>query len=108
MKVTYQDEYPAVNIMDIGSPGEFYKAFGIKATHWAYEEERRVFKEKKNRGPGVYKFEPELLKGVILGARITPENEARVRSWIQHYPTPICIYKAKLNEKLFMLDIEAE
>jgi hypothetical protein len=106
-KVKYQEEYPIVNVMELGNAKEFLKALTTKASHWGYEKERRVIRTDREGGPGIYKFDPRLLKGVILGVRISAENEKRIRTWIDQYPTRIKLYRAKLNDKFFALDVES-
>ncbi len=34
LKVIYQEEYPVVNVMDMGNPDEFRKAVLTKSNHW--------------------------------------------------------------------------
>jgi hypothetical protein len=104
-KVIYQEDYPTVNIMDIGKAEEFRKALLTKSTHWKYEEERRILKTKQEGGPGHYQFSPELLTGVILGTLMSDRNKEIVMSWIQGYPTRIALYQAKLNDRRYQLDI---
>lgn len=58
-----------------------------KAKFWAYEEEWRVFE--LNHGPGVYRFPPELLTGVILGCCMPDDDRQQVRKWaLQRRPQP--------------------
>lgn len=105
-KVKYQEEYPVVNVMELDNAKEFLKALTTKASHWNYEKERRVIRTDIEGGPGIYDFDPKLLKGVILGVRTSSENEKRIRGWIDQYPTPVKLYRAKLNDKFFSLDVE--
>lgn len=104
-KVIYQEDYPTVNIMDIGKAEEFRKALLTKSTRWRYEEERRILKTKQEGGPGYYQFSPELLTGVILGALVSNRDKEILMNWIGGYPTRIALYQAKLNERRYQLDI---
>lgn len=104
-KVTYQKECPPVDAMDLEKQTEFLKALCVKSDHWSYEKERRVIRTEQEGGSGYYKFTPELLKGVILGARIQEESKRKIFEWVKKYPTQINLYQAKLNELEFKLDI---
>jgi len=104
-KVIYQEEYPVVNIMDMGKAEEFRKALLTKSAHWEYEQERRVLKMKNEGGPGHYPFAPGLLKGVILGALMTTEDRGTLLHWIETYPTEVSIHQAVLNGSRYQLDI---
>ena len=105
LKIEYQEKYPEVNYLDIKNIHQYRKAFGIKSQHWSYEEERRIIKAEDHEGPGLYSFEPELMTGVILGARMDEDSKDKVLHWIEDYPTEITVYQAKLNEYEYKLDI---
>jgi len=105
-KVIYQEDYPAVNMMDMGNGEEFRKALLTKCTCWSHEEERRILKMEDEGGPGYYKFEPQSLTGIILGALMPEEAKGQISKWIGGYPTSITLYQAKLNGKSYKLDID--
>ncbi len=104
-KVVYQEDYPTVNIMDIGKAEEFRKALLTKSSHWSYEQERRILKMEKEGGPGYYKFSSELLTGVILGALMSETHKKILIQWVKDYPTTISLYQATLNGSRYQLDI---
>lgn len=104
-KVSYQEDYPVVNIMNMDKSEEFRKAILTKSGHWSYEEERRILKFKQDGGPGYYTFSPELLTGVIFGALMTAEHKKTLMHWIEAYPTNISIQQATLNGTKYQLDI---
>lgn len=105
-KVTYQDNYPIVNVMEMDKYDQFFNLFATKSRHWEYEKERRVIKTPDEGGSKVYKFETELLTGIILGAKISPDYEQTVLDWVRQKKTPTKIYKAKINNKAYRLDIK--
>ena len=78
-------------------------AIYTKALPWNYEEEWRVINGAA--GPRVRVFESRLLTGVILGARISPEDQAVVAEWAKKHSTPVDIYKATLAEYEFAINI---
>lgn len=105
-KVIYQENYPIVNVMDIGKPKEFSKAFLTKSIHWEYEQEWRILKTPEEGGPGFYSFPPELLTGLILGALIPENDRTKILNWISAYPSKINVYQAKISRTKYQLDIE--
>ena len=104
-KVIYWEEYPTVNIMDIGKADEFRKALLTKSIHWKNQEEWRILRTEQEGGPGLKNFSPELLTGVIIGALMCDEDKNILLNWINQYPTKINIYQAKLNTQRYQLDI---
>jgi Protein of unknown function (DUF2971) len=105
-KVTYQEEYPKVNIMDMGNKTQFFDLFATKSNSWEYEQERRIIKSPDEGGSKVYSFQPELLTGVILGAKMSKEDEETINKWVSKNQTPIPIYKATINKKSYTIDIK--
>lgn len=105
-KVVYQEEYPVVNIMDIGRPEEFRKALLTKSKHWEYEQEWRILRFKREGGLGSYSFPPNLLIGIILGALIEQQDKNKILHWISGYPKKINVYQARINRTKYQLDIE--
>jgi len=104
-KVIYQEEYPTVNMMDIGKAEEFRKAYVTKSLHWENQKEWRILKMEHEGGPGPKEFSPELLTGVIIGALMRDEDTNVLLEWIEKYPSKINLYKAELNPKKYKLDI---
>ena len=48
---------------------------------WHYEKEWRMVRVPPTGGPGLVQCPPHLLSGIILGERMTAEDEARLRRW---------------------------
>lgn len=107
-KVSYQSNFPVVNIMDMGNREQFYELFCTKSEHWAYEQERRVLRTPEEGGASVYVFEPELLTGVILGADISSDDAKTMSDLISTNKPNAKIYKAKLNRKSYAIDITCQ
>ena len=74
-----------------------------KAEHWQYEKEWRLIQYTK--GPGVYRFPPEALTGVILGAQMSATNQAKVLSWIEGRNHPVKVYQSSPDSASFSLNI---
>jgi hypothetical protein len=105
LKVKYQEDYPVVNTMELQETREMFKAFLLKSNHWVYEQERRILKYARKSNQGIYKFEPDLLTGIILGVNIESDDEVKVRKWVANHSTPIKIHKAQLSKDKFKLEI---
>ena len=105
--VQYQKEYPKVNVMALGNFRDTINAFGVKSADWKYEKEWRIIRAQVFGGRGIYKFEPDQLVGVILGAKICPRQEEKVLSWVAKYPRQLKVYRAKINSRKYKVDIVA-
>lgn len=104
-KIRYKENIPIVDPMIFDEDDIFLKSLAIKSNHWQYEQERRVIKMKDDGGFGIYYFKPSLLKAIILGARVSRENEELIRNLINHYPSPVQLFKACRNKQKYTLDI---
>jgi hypothetical protein len=80
------------------------KAILTKSRHWSYEEEWRLIRYKE--GPGVVKFQPQNLTGIILGGFATHSTVEIVRSWIRQRSMPVNLYRASVSNKRFELSIK--
>lgn len=105
-KVSYNEQYPSVDIINIGKSDEYRKALLTKSKHWEYEQEWRLLKPESFGGPGKHYFPPNLLIGVIFGALISPEDKNKLLDWVKNYPTKLTLYQAKINRTKYQLDIE--
>lgn len=104
-KIRYKKTYPCINIKNQNVINRFLDTFFIKSKDWKYEQERRVIKNSDSGGPKVYTFQPEMLTGVILGAKIKPADENKIRKWAKKHETNIKIFKAQINNKEYKIDI---
>ncbi|MCE1238630.1 MAG: DUF2971 domain-containing protein [Azonexaceae bacterium] len=71
------------------------KALLTKSLQWSYEDEWRLCRYKD--GPGLVRYPPETLTGVILGALAPHGTEVIVRNWIQERATPVALYRAQIS-----------
>ena len=76
-----------------------------KSRDWAYEAEWRIG---RNHFPGSYSFPSEALTGVILGANISEVNEREVRSWIDKRSTGISLFRCRLSECTYGIEIQPD
>jgi hypothetical protein len=76
--------------------------FATKSLDWAYEEEWRVF----STGTPHLPLKPSSVAEIILGARITAEDESWVRDWIQLGGLQATILRAKPETRQYSMRIE--
>ncbi len=105
LKVNYTEMYPIVNMMNMNNVEEVQKALLTKYKKWSNQDEWRIIKTEIEGGDGLYKFKPELLIGIIFGALMEEKDKITLIKYIKHYPTPIKLYQAQLNEKTYQIDI---
>lgn len=102
--VIYSDTYPVVRVFDEDKGAKLFEAVTTKAKHWEYEEEWRIpdFKE----GPGLKKFPPDLLVGVIFGCRMSEMHKELIRGWcFDRQPIPK-FYQAREVSERYAIEIE--
>jgi hypothetical protein len=102
-RVHYQIEYPILNIIENSKDEILRKALLTKAKFWEYEKEWRIVGH--DTPPGVYTFPAGLLKGVILGVRITEKDKGKVMSWVNNMEYKPRIYQAQLKGSEYGLNI---
>jgi hypothetical protein len=90
--ITYEDERPCVRIGAETEESLLRKILFTKARRWDYEEEWRLVQYRGR--PGVRVLNPDILDGVILGARIDSADEDAVRSAIAEAASKIELFKA--------------
>jgi hypothetical protein len=79
--VTYSDDPVRLNFPpDQSTPQRGLGLMLTKTLRWAEEEEWRIIDIKN--GPGLHAFSPELLSGVIFGARMPEAQRSLVRQWL--------------------------
>lgn len=74
-----------------------------KALPWSYEREWRIIDQLK--GCGAYKFPAPALRTVILGCRMSSDNEARIRTLLSSFPSAPVLKRAKPSDSEFSLDL---
>ena len=105
--VIYQREYPTVNLLELTRPdvaASTERAVRTKSDQWRYEREWRGIV----KGKGPHRFIPEPLTGIILGCKISEEDEKQVRSWLKELDHEVIVYRAVPRTVSFVLDIVRE
>jgi hypothetical protein len=101
--VTY-GEYPIISFFR-GSRFSHSTAMGwTKAECWEHEREWRILRHEG--GPGLVPFDPAALDGVIMGCRMSDEDEARVRDVLSRRDPRPELLKARPAAREFKLVVE--
>lgn len=74
-----------------------------KADFWSYENEWRIVGQPGSKGG--HKFPAASLDGIILGAKISEEDEREVREWVSNSGRSVEWLRAKVHNEEFRLDI---
>lgn len=113
--VSYQTDYPSVNFLQLlhdmeskRGPNETAQRqfteliYLTKAAHWTYEHEWRIIRESF----GLHAFPSSSLIGVVLGCQTTADKVQRVPEWIAAGSCAPVIYRARVSQRRFALEIE--
>ena len=105
-EVVYQDERPIVKLIR-DTPMDFqHKAVLYKASHWEYEKEWRII-DHGFPGHGVHQYPQAALDGIIFGAKTSDSNKALIREWIAPRGNAVELLQARVDPRLFGLQIGA-
>lgn len=114
--VQYYDRYPS-NLVDarrIDDLGMLTKQLlASKSSDWSYEREWRAFMVNNNSGDAdemkgaLYKYDPSLLSGVVLGINTKSSDIEQVKLAIAKgkFPRRINLYKARENKDSFSIAV---
>lgn len=112
-RIEYREARPSANLTDFDGVDVFL----VKSGHWAYEREWRIFRALEEADLVIpaepyifhlFRFPPDVLRSVILGARATNETVAsvqevlRANSELKH----VRLRRARADESHFLLRIE--
>ncbi len=76
-----------------------------KAKPWEYEAEWRIVSE---AGPGLVRFDPAELTGIIIGAAAPQATVDTVRKWCTQRSLPLRITRAQVDARSFQLNLVAD
>jgi hypothetical protein len=102
-KVAYRHDRAPLNPYEDSQEVMAEKALLTKSEQWKYESEWRLLWP--DDGPGVVKFTPANLTGVIIGALAPPSTVEKVRSWRSRRPTPISLFRASADPNRFKINV---
>jgi len=107
LPVEYSKLFPVIQYSQDIAGDLIRKAFLTKASDWYYERERRIF---ENGRAGQYMaYAPKALVGVILGARISQNDESMVRGLLvereqKRHPS-LDLYRATCQESAYAVKV---
>lgn len=111
MEVTYQDEYPVVDLVE-ENEFEIMKNTGfVKFSGWSYEKEFRLVSEEPNTvnvlpiQNNIWEFPPEMLVGVIFGYKMIDADCELVKNYCEISKKEIFFKKAVLNDDNYYMKI---
>lgn len=102
-EVIYKKEKPIIDIADANPTHDLL----IKAIDWEYESEVRCLAIED--GKGIHGYKRELLSSVILGARMSIQDETSIRDIVndvnKKFSLSIKVYKAQISQSEFKIII---
>jgi hypothetical protein len=102
--VIYSEDYPIVDFYNTPTAKQFDLIFLTKYRGWAYEQEWRVIDTKN--GPGLHRYPPELLSGVIFGLRTPEPDKSKIREWVTRRGRKAQFYQCTQNESKFTIEFQ--
>jgi hypothetical protein len=99
--VTYSDSHPVVDFYNTPNNKQVELMFLTKYLGWAYEQEWRVIDH--DHGPGVRDYPSELMKTVIFGLRMPPEQKMQIREWVARRENPVRLLQATQDDQQFAI-----
>lgn len=102
--VTYQRDRPKLNLVLESTVTLHRHGLLTKADYWSYEEEWRIVKGVGSKGS--HEFPMTSLDGIVLGAKISQDDERLVRDWANLSGANVEWLRAKVHGEEFALVIE--
>jgi hypothetical protein len=103
-EVLYEVNRPSISLE---GDEDFRKALLTKSKAWEYENEIRVID--LERGPGIYPFNPNILKSVILGLNFDSNSYSDIKKLVLEYnekfDANVSLYQVKMHKTQYKLSI---
>ena len=99
LKVNYSEKYPPLSINNIPDnlPSIPRNIYGIKSTHWCYEDEWRMF---ASPGDKSYPFDPLALNGIYFGCKMDDTHKQEIAKILRDFPS-VKLYQMQRSESEF-------
>jgi len=111
-QVHYESDYPEIPILDeLDSNEAFRRLLHVKAPEWEYEGEYRSARYLPDGQPldhphwqnQLIRAKSNVITGVTLGARISPEHQAAVLDMVRRRVQAVPVWKAEPDKERFAL-----
>lgn len=105
-EVEYVPDRESVDIFELSEPQNrdfLWRMVRKKYKDWNHEREVRAFTDK----PGLKRFAPKFLTGVVFGAKTTDDNKQWLRDQLAKSDIKVCYYQASRSFTHFELRIDA-
>ena len=105
-EVHYSNEYPKIRVVDLPKlgPSVVESLLLTKSKAWEYEFEHRLIMPYGARS--AFMHSPEALVAIVLGARISKEDEQEVIGWARAHPARPLVHRAELQLGKFGVRID--
>ena len=103
-RVNYLPDRPKINPFLQSTEEMMDAGLLAKARQWSYEKEWRLMRYKL--GPGISIVPAEALVGVVLGARISPQDEKTIVELVKARRAPTKILRASVSRYTYSLEFE--
>lgn len=103
LPISYSSTRPVVRPADEMNNETFTACVLSKSKDWEYEREFRMVDH--GSGAGFRSFHPDRLKGLILGCRISKEDENYVLSTVRKHRNDIKVRKCVLDSSQYAIEI---
>lgn len=106
-KVTYSASYPVTDLLDDNNVKRTELALLTKYEGWSYEKEWRIIHLAHDENPpawGLKDYPMQLMKKVILGARMQEDHKRSIKSWIGQRREPVSLMQAQLHPSRYALE----
>ena len=102
-RVIYSENLPVIDIVNDTAHDKATKTLLTKCVDWKYEKEWRIVNYEL--ASGWHSYPPELLVGVIVGARMPTEDRARITGWLRRREHPVKLFEAVQSDRHFRVGI---
>ena len=103
--VHYSTDRPIVDMTSFGEgQGALDKSILTKSIDWSYEQEVRMIEYGVT--PGLRSFPPCALEAVVLGCRISSDNERSVLEMVGKRSRPLAVFRAEQDVRKYALNIQ--
>jgi hypothetical protein len=101
--VTYSHVRHTVDPVHDSNEQRLANSLLLKSADWKYEKEWRYIDFEV--GPGKYQLTGPVIRGVVLGARISMLDQSRVIEWIEQLVNKPKLLRAEISPNFFKVDV---